>query len=121
MNNSNRIRVERYESRMKDCLNNFLAHEVYDDRLQGATITYAKLSNDMSIIKLFIDSLDRERLDSLVKNLNKAKGLFRTQLAHEFDLRRAPEVLFVKDEIFDKVNEVESIFDELNLGKKDKE
>lgn len=121
MNNSNKIRVERYESRMKDCLNDFLCHEVYNEKLLGATITYAKLSNDMGVIKLYIDSLDRQNLDSLVKNLNKAKGIFRTKLAHEFDLRRAPEVVFYKDEVFDKVNEVESIFDELKMNRKDKD
>ena len=114
MNNSNRIRVERYESRMKECINDFIYHEIYDEKIKLATITYAKLSNDMSIIKFYIDILDRKNIKKIVEYLNERKGLFRTKLAQEFDLRRAPQVIFCVDETFDKVSEIEDIFDNIN-------
>ncbi len=118
MNNSNRIRVQRYESRMKECLNDFIYFEAYDEKIKNATITYTRLSGDMSILKVYVDCLDRERIDSLVKYLNERKGIFRTTIAHNFDLRRVPEIIFKKDETIDRHNEIEDILLELDLDSK---
>lgn len=117
MNNSNKIRVQRYESRMKECLNDFIYYDSYDEKIKSATITYTKLSSDMSILKVYIDCLNREKVDRLVDYLNQRKGVFRTQLANNFDLRRIPEIIFKKDETIDRHNEIEDILSELNLNK----
>lgn len=114
MNNSNRIRIERYESRMKECLNDFIYYEAYDEKIKNATITYTRLSGDMSILKVYIDCLDRTKLDSLIKYLNERKGIFRTTIAQNFDMRRVPDVIFKRDETIDRHEEIEDILSELN-------
>lgn len=118
MNNSNKIRVQRYESRMKECLNDFIYFESYDEKIKNATITYTRLSGDMSILKVYIDCLDRKRIDNLVEYLNNRKGIFRTTLAQNFDLRRVPEIVFKKDETIDRHNEIEDILSEIELNNK---
>lgn len=117
MNNSKLIKIQRHESRISNLLNEFIRKEVYNETLKFATIMYVRLSNDYSAIKVFIDCADRTKIDGLVKKLNQSASLFKHHIAHKLDFRRAPSVLFLKDETVDRAQEIEDILKDLNQQK----
>ena len=41
--------------------------------------------------------------------LNKSKGFIRSELAKRMDTRRVPEIVFVKDDVYEKVRHLDEI------------
>lgn len=113
MHNSKLIRLQKYESRITKLLNDFINKEIYNPRLKFAKIMYVRLSSDYSSLKIFIDCLDQDKVDSLVRKLNENSNIFRTHLAHNFDFKRAPTVTFLKDETLSRVQEIEDILSKI--------
>jgi len=113
MHNSKLIRIQKYESRITNLLNDFINKEIYNPKLKFAKIMYVRLSSDYSALKIFVDCLEQDKLDSLVEKLNDNSNIFRTHLAHNFDFKRAPSVKFLKDETMSRVQEIEDILNNI--------
>ncbi len=113
MQSAKSIRIERYESNILEHLCNFLNKEIYNKVLKKSSFTYCRLSRDFSMLKVYVDSINREELDKIVLNLNKFKGTFRTEIAKNFDFRKAPTIEFLRDTSIDRADEIEDILSEL--------
>ncbi|MGL5246218.1 MAG: 30S ribosome-binding factor RbfA [Mycoplasmoidaceae bacterium] len=107
------IKIERYESNILQHLCTFLNKEVYNKVLKKASFTYCRLSRDFSMIKIYVDCINREDLDKIVLNLNKFKGSFRTEIAKNFDFRKTPTIEFLRDTSIDRAKEIEDILSDL--------
>ncbi|MGL4647364.1 MAG: 30S ribosome-binding factor RbfA [Mycoplasmoidaceae bacterium] len=107
------IKLERYESSILDLLNQFLKTDVYNDLLKKATFTYCKMTKDYSLVKVYVDTFNRDELDKIVFNLNKFKGLFRSEIARNYNFHKAPQVEFFRDNTIDRANEIETILKDL--------
>lgn len=112
-NKTSNFKTERLESQILRIFNQTLREEIYDEVIKLATFTAVKLSNDNSHVKAYVDTYDRKNIDHVVEKLNGAKGVFRTALAKNLTIRKAPEIIIVKDESIDQSLKIETILNNL--------
>lgn len=108
------LKGERVASAIVQELGNILLTEVNDEDLKKVTITYATVTNDLSFAKVYFTTLDDEKRDKVVKDMNNASSYFRTELAKRIDIRHMPEIRFVYDESIEYGTKIEKIIEEIN-------
>lgn len=111
---TNEIKLARYEEIIKQVLNNVLNYEVTNKIAKNATVTYVKLTNDLSYAKIYIDCLHHENISKIIDNLNLIKGFLRTKVSHALDIYKTPQLVFHIDETIDYANKIESLLNEIN-------
>ncbi|MEF9985201.1 MAG: 30S ribosome-binding factor RbfA [Malacoplasma sp.] len=114
MNKSWKIRKERYESYIKDIVSKAILLEVYDDYIKMATILDVELTNDFSLAKIYVSTINKSDLDFVIQKINTAKSFFKKLLANELELKKVPNIIFLKDVSSEKFEEVENILKEIN-------
>ena len=65
------------------------------------------------MLKIYVDSISREKLDKIVLNLNEFKGTFRTETGKNFEGRKAPAIECRRDTTIDRADEIEDMLSEL--------
>lgn len=108
------LKGERVASAIVQELGNILLTEVNDEDLKKVTITYATVTNDLSFAKVYFTTLDDEKRDKVIKDMNNASSYFRTELAKRIDIRHMPEIRFVYDESIEYGTKIEKIIEEIN-------
>lgn len=108
------LKGERVASAIVQELGNILLTEVNDEDLKNVTITYATVTNDLSFAKVYFTTLDDEKRDKVIKDMNNASSYFRTELAKRIDIRHMPEIRFVYDESIEYGTKIEKIIEEIN-------
>lgn len=99
-------------------LNETMRDEIYDNIVKLATFTETRLTNDYSTCTIFVDTYDRKNIDKVIKAIEKAKGVFKTQLARKMTIRKIPDLRFIKDRSVDQVLKIEKIVQQINEQKK---
>lgn len=97
------------ESLMLNILNHTLKYEIDNPALKNVSFTYVKLSNDKSHLSIYVDTYDRSKIQSMINQLNIAKGVFRTALATQTHFYKIPELHFLVDETIEqnlKINQI---------------
>jgi len=64
----------------------------------GVTITYLRISPDLSQATVFFTVLDKEKVKETLEALNRAAGFFHRSLFKSVRLRRIPKLHFKYDE-----------------------
>ena len=72
-------------------------------------IPEVKVSTDFSIAKIYVSFIDENNIQEKMDALNKSKGFIRSELAKRMDTRRVPEIVFVKDDVYEKVRHLDEI------------
>lgn len=80
--------------------------EVHDPDLSAASITVGevKVSGDLRVATVYVLPLGGEGSDVVLKALNRRKGVLRHFVAQALTLKFAPELRFVLDETFDRMD-----------------
>ena len=89
------LKGERAASDIQKEISDIILTEVRDEDLKNVTITYVKVTNDLSYAKIYFTTLDVENKDKVLKDINAASGFFRTLLADRLDVRHIPELKFI--------------------------
>ena len=108
------LKGERVASAIVQELGNILLTEVNDEDIKNVTITYATVTNDLSFAKVYFTTLDDEKRDKVIKDMNNASSYFRTELAKRIDIRHMPEIRFIYDESIEYGSKIEKIIEEIN-------
>ncbi|MBQ6970203.1 30S ribosome-binding factor RbfA [bacterium] len=116
-NNKKNYRHDHIQKQIMVILNETLHDEIYDNIVKLATFTETRLTSDYSTCTVFVDTYDRKKIDSVIKAVEKAKGVFKTQLAKKMTIRKIPNLNFVKDCSIDRVLKIEKIIQEINKKK----
>ncbi|MCB9555958.1 MAG: 30S ribosome-binding factor RbfA [Deltaproteobacteria bacterium] len=93
-----------------------LVRELKDPRLgQPGLIAIAevRVTPDVSRARVFVTVADRIDCNDVVAVLQRAAGRLRGQLSRRLRLRRAPELLFIPDQSFDRANRIEQVLAEI--------
>lgn len=117
-NNKKNYNHDRIQQTMLIVLCNTLRDEIYDPIVKLASFTDIKLTNDYSEAVVLVDTYDRSKIDHVIEALNKAKGVFKTSLAHQLEIRKIPEIKFEKDVSIDQSMEIEKIINQLHNEQK---
>lgn len=113
----NKIKIKRYEALILDLLNYALLKQINDPLLKQAIIQYVKLSADKSVVKVYLRCYEQNMLPKLLKKIRYATGFFRNVLAQNLPFRKAPYIVFLADDVLDRIDEIESVFAALKQEK----
>lgn len=91
-----------------------LVSKVRDPNLRDVNISRVDVTDDLSIARIFFTVLDhQEGKISAEKALSRAKGFMRSHIAKTLNLRFTPVLQFRYDETAQKVEELDTIFQEI--------
>lgn len=111
------VKISRYESTILTIVNNAFKLEIENKTLKFATATTVKLTNDLSLATIYLDCLDRSKIDNVVSEANRLKGFFKGKLSKVLTTYKVPDIKFVVDEVIDYVDNIERLFKEINKEK----
>ena len=84
------------------------------------TITRAEISADLKNAKLYYSALgDKPQRNRTIRRLMKVRGLIRKQIGDKLMLRYTPELTFIQDDSYDKVQRIEKILLQLEEERKE--
>lgn len=90
-----------------------LQSEMKDPRVADVTVTYTRMSRDMSTARVhFIKPGSEDDIRDTLRVLNKATGFIRHELAERVDLRYIPNVRFFYDASVERGRHVTELIDE---------
>jgi len=95
---ANERRRKQISRRIQAKLANILLYEMKDPRATFITITEVDINRDLTVAKVFWSALNDSGKSKIAHMLKHAHGFLRTEVAHDLQLRSAPELLFVFDE-----------------------
>ena len=112
------IKIDRLNNNFVETISKILHDEVKDSDAKDVTITDVRITNDLSIAKVYFTTMNEDR-NKVLLALNKASGFIRSKLCEIIQIRKMPELHFVYDESIEYANKIESIIERLNNGEED--
>ena len=112
-----KLKGERVASLLIQEISKILLTEIKDEDLKNVTITYATVTNDLSFAKVYFTTLDDDKKEKVIHDMNNAAPYFRTELAGRLNLRQIPEIKFIYDESIEYGKRIENIIDKINSEK----
>ncbi|MCS6831554.1 MAG: 30S ribosome-binding factor RbfA [Armatimonadota bacterium] len=92
-------RVSKIESLLVSEISDIVHNELKDPRLDGVTITQARVSRDLSHAKVYVSALKGvEARDKALEVLRNLAGRIRGEFGRRVHLRVVPEIQFEPDE-----------------------
>jgi ribosome-binding factor A len=108
------LRLQRIADRMREELSEMIIREVSDPRLDGISITGAKVDRELSYADIFVSAIEgQERAPEILAGLQHASGFLRRRLADRIELRVFPRLRFHWDPTPEKADHIERLLAEL--------
>lgn len=108
------LRRERLADEIRDVVSScFLGGRIEDPRLQGLTITAAKITGDLQMAYIYFRLYDPTTLASTNKGLESIAGYLRSQLAKQLKIRKVPELKFFYDESIETGAKIEGLLSKI--------
>jgi len=87
--------------------------EVHDPELNALSITVGevRMSTDLKIATVFVMPLGGGQREDAIKALSRNRGELRRAIMREMSLKYAPDLRFLIDETFDRMDETRALFD----------
>lgn len=101
------IQHKRRESILFQEISKILFKKIENANISYVTVTDVKLSNDQSILKVYV-TFENNALRSF-EYLNNTKGFVRSQIAKIKILKKVPEIVFKFDRTQEKARKIEEI------------
>jgi len=103
-----------------------LAKGTSDPSLEGVVITGAKMSSDIKLATVYFEILgqggeragDGERVEQVGAALDRAKHMLHQELRRQMKIKFIPKLRFRHDVSLDRVERLESIFNELETERR---
>ena len=85
--------------------------DVHDPDLDGISVTVSEVrtSPDLKVATAFVLPLGGGQADVVLAALRRARGELRRQINRQVDLKFSPELRFVLDESFDRMDETRAL------------
>lgn len=92
-------RLEKVNQQLKREISHILQREFSDQRLVFVSITAVDVSPDLEHAKVFFSYLGPlEQVDSIQLSLSRASGSIRRFVAHQMQMRKTPDFVFIYDD-----------------------
>ena len=85
--------------------------DIYDDVLaaQVVTIPEVRMSPDLRLATIYVVPLGSKDVQPVLDALDRHKKYIRGEIAHEINLKFAPDIRFMADETFDEVDRIDRL------------
>jgi ribosome-binding factor A len=90
-------RSHRVADRIQIELSDIIQTEMKDPRHGFMTLTRVEVAEDLRSARVFVSTLEDDKLDATLETLDRAKGFLRTELGKRIRLRHTPELHFRPD------------------------
>lgn len=107
------VKLERLGNAFVEEISTIINREIDDDNLKFISITYCKITNDLSYAKVYFTSLNDNK-DEVLKALNRVNKFIRGRLSEKVKIRKMPELIFVYDESIDYGKKIENIIERIH-------
>ncbi len=100
---------ERIASLIQKNITDIIMYELKNPIMKLVSVNGCDVNHDNSYAKIYVSHLDLKKIDEAVKDLNDAKGFIRSSLAKKMDMYKVPELVFIKDDTYDKAKRIDDI------------
>lgn len=107
----NEKRADRLSSIVQKAISDIIQFKVKSDKIGFVTVTAARVTRDLSYCYVYVSILNDPNHEKL-EALNKIKGFIRTELGHEVELRKVPEIIFKVDDSIDNYRHIEELLEQ---------
>lgn len=85
--------------------------EINDPDLAGLVVTVpsVKMSPDLKLATIYVMPLGGQSQDAIVAILDRHKKFLRTEIAHQVNLKYAPEIRFRVDDSFENAERIDAL------------
>ena len=104
---------ERIASLIQKNITDIVMFELKNPLMKLVSVNSCHVNHDFSLAKVYVSHLDLRKIDEAVEELNKAKGFVRSSLARKMDTYKVPELVFIKDDTYEKGQRIEEIIKDL--------
>ncbi|KAA0258066.1 30S ribosome-binding factor RbfA [Deferribacter autotrophicus] len=109
------LRAKRVSELLREELSRLIIYEVKDPRVKSVIITAVKVTNDLSIARIYFRSYDVEaNLEDILSGLNRSKGFLRENIKRSLRLKKIPSFEFFIDDTVDEGFKIEQIIKKLH-------
>lgn len=110
-------RPEKVAELVRDEILQIVGYELEDPRVAGVTVTDVRMSENLREARVFVTVIGtgREGKQAL-EALRNAAPYVRRQLGTRLNMRRAPEVYFIRDTVEEKALRIEELLTELGAS-----
>ncbi|MDQ3801117.1 MAG: 30S ribosome-binding factor RbfA, partial [Acidobacteriota bacterium] len=107
-------RPERFAETLREEITEIVGYELADPRVQSATVTEVRLSENMREAKVYVlvEGAENEILEAM-KALHRAEKFVRQQITLNLNLRHAPQIHFVRDTVEERAARIDQILEEI--------
>lgn len=115
-NKGNNFNRQKFAEAINRQLADILHRTVKDKRIGLVSINEVRLTNDLSVAKIYVTRIDNvEKKQLVAKQLNDMAGFLRTELAAKFkSMRTVPELRFYDDTVAESGREIDELLDKIN-------
>lgn len=96
----------------KDVSDIILNGELKSDITSLASVNEVRMNVDNTVATVYVTHLDPSKTDELLDFLVANKGRVRSALAKRLDIYKCPQIVFKKDDLFDKGARIDQILEE---------
>ncbi len=108
-------RLVRVEAQVQRVLAELVSREVKDPRVGPVTVTQVKLAPDLSVARVYyVPFGGREPGPDMQEGLEAAAGFLRGEVGRRANLRHAPRLQFIADDLFDRAAHLNALIDSAN-------
>lgn len=105
-----KLRIQRIADRIREELSEMIIREVSDPRLNGISITGAKVDRELTYADIFVSAVEgHTRSQEVLAGLESATGYLRRKLAERIELRVFPRLRFHWDPTPERADHIERI------------
>lgn len=97
----------RLDSKIARLIPEILLTEVYDPKIGIVSVNEVRVNSDHSQAKVYVSFLGAEHPRWNLAELEKKKGYVRSRLSKKLGIYKVPELLFLLDESYYRVDELE--------------
>ncbi len=111
-------RKQRVAASIGKYISDIILFEMKKEIFKLVSVNQVDVTNDYSYAKVYVSHLDPKKVNEAVDALNASKGIIRSSLAKKLDIYKVPELIFIKDDTYEKGEKIESIIRELKKEEK---
>jgi len=115
------IRVQRFEKELLKLISKVVSFKLRDKNLAWVSISDVKLSPDFSHAKVYFTHMNSTSHHKVLEALKRCSGVIKREIASAKMMRIIPEITFYYDDMEEKADHLEEIFQKIHQEKKAEE
>lgn len=107
------VKLQRLADQVRDVIAlSFSGGRINDPRLQNITITYVKLSSDLSIANVYYLA-NKDEVEKVQKGLWSVRKYLRHQISESVKIRQVPDLKFFYDDSVEEGSKIENLLNQI--------